>query len=705
MPRVPVTQEFGVAEAATPTPVVRAPDSPDVVGAQLTGLGLATQNMAAVAQDFAAEDRQRMNRVRVEEELNHLREAGVELTIGRDTGYQNAVGRDVFSRPSGKPLADEYTERFDQGVKKFAGNLSNDWQKQTFMQHAMQLRQQFRQGALNHEATQSRHYQESVHTGAMALAVRDLALNPTAADRVAEAEERIRGNALALARLGGQSATEAESVIQKTLAAAHADAFEAVVAAGDMASAAQYLGAHGSKMNGAQVLAANKLLRAAMGAQQVAGIADRAVEHLAPRMVPSDFDRLWGVMEQAESGGRQVGPDGAPLTSPKGAVGVAQVMPSTGPEAAKLAGVEWDEERLRNDENYNRALGQAYMQSMLQRFGGDAAKAMAAYNAGPAAVMVAGKRAEREGVHWLSLLPQETQTYVQRNLAEFNAGGGAPRAPTLADVHREVLARLPADATDEQRGAAMTAAERRFRAFEDDVKSKRDFAVAEAMRELVKSGGDMEALPPLVRSRIPIEQLDSVMSFAKTLSTREDVTTNLALFQYLSNEKNLRGLSDDEFFALRSQLSQSDFESFATARGKPPADTGAGAFPATSVANVLQDRLAQIGINASPPATEKRARARVGAINQFVRQSILDAQATLGRKLTDAEVEQHIDQMFSRQTTISGWMGPRQEPAMGIDAGEIPAAVREGLVREFRAQGIDSPTDAQMLDAYWRSLR
>lgn len=91
-----------------------------------------------------------------------------------------------------------------------------------------------------------------------------------------------------------------------------------------------------------------------------------------------------------ESGGQQFGPDGEPLESSAGALGVAQVMPDTAPEAAALAGLEWDEEAYRTDPAYNKLLGIAYMEEMLRKFDGDVELALAAYNAGPGAVKRAG---------------------------------------------------------------------------------------------------------------------------------------------------------------------------------------------------------------------------------------------------------------------------------------------------------------------------
>lgn len=119
--------------------------------------------------------------------------------------------------------------------------------------------------------------------------------------------------------------------------------------------------------------------------------------------------QLIGGLTQQESGGRQTDASGNPITSSKGAVGIAQVMPGTAPEAAALAGLPWDANRYRTDQNYNLALGQAYLAKQLQTFGGDPQKALAAYNAGPGAVRQA---IAQGGNNWLSLLPQETQAYV-----------------------------------------------------------------------------------------------------------------------------------------------------------------------------------------------------------------------------------------------------------------------------------------------------
>lgn len=128
----------------------------------------------------------------------------------------------------------------------------------------------------------------------------------------------------------------------------------------------------------------------------------------------SRVDTLMRGLFQQESGNRQVDASGKTITSPKGALGVAQIMLATGPEAAKLAGLPYDENRLKTDRDYNAALGKAYFSKQLQDFGGDERKALAAYNAGPGAMRTAERKAREAGTPdaWLNFLPKETQDYV-----------------------------------------------------------------------------------------------------------------------------------------------------------------------------------------------------------------------------------------------------------------------------------------------------
>ncbi|HEY0758440.1 MAG TPA: lytic transglycosylase domain-containing protein [Acidisarcina sp.] len=115
-----------------------------------------------------------------------------------------------------------------------------------------------------------------------------------------------------------------------------------------------------------------------------------------------DVDLLASVV-RAESGGR------VRAVSRSGAQGLMQLMPGTAAEV----GVK---ERFRPEENIRG--GTAYLDMLLVRYKDNLALALAAYNAGPAAV-------ER----WRGVPPyRETRAYVARVIRDFNSRRAAPLA-------------------------------------------------------------------------------------------------------------------------------------------------------------------------------------------------------------------------------------------------------------------------------------
>ena len=106
--------------------------------------------------------------------------------------------------------------------------------------------------------------------------------------------------------------------------------------------------------------------------------------------------------------------------SPAGAQGLMQLMPGTARGVAGKLGMDYAMSSLTSPD-YNIALGQSYIGSMLDRFGGSNALALAAYNAGPSRVdqwlrANGDPRASTEAtIDWIEMIPfTETRNYVQR---------------------------------------------------------------------------------------------------------------------------------------------------------------------------------------------------------------------------------------------------------------------------------------------------
>lgn len=118
-------------------------------------------------------------------------------------------------------------------------------------------------------------------------------------------------------------------------------------------------------------LATQQLSSYSQSSGQFSGLSSSDIDYLVRKSVEYGVDsRLVAALISAESGGNQS------AVSPAGAIGVGQLMPET----AKELGVN-PYDKLQNIEGTIK-----YLAQMLQRFGGDVSKALAAYNAGAGAV-------------------------------------------------------------------------------------------------------------------------------------------------------------------------------------------------------------------------------------------------------------------------------------------------------------------------------
>jgi len=69
--------------------------------------------------------------------------------------------------------------------------------------------------------------------------------------------------------------------------------------------------------------------------------------------------------------------------SPAGAIGLMQILPSTGKELARREGIPWRGEQTLLDPQTNVRLGVSYLRELSDRYDGNLSAALAAYNWGP----------------------------------------------------------------------------------------------------------------------------------------------------------------------------------------------------------------------------------------------------------------------------------------------------------------------------------
>jgi len=716
MPRVPTYDNFQATPNTLPQARLTMPEMPDVAGQQAQQMGRAMmaggQGLGQVALDM----QQQANQLRVDDALNKAKEAALRLTYDKDAGFTNLRGINALERPDGKPLADEYSDTLKRNIDEIAGTLGNDAQRQAFSLRANDILTAMRGNAIQHEAQEFKTYSLSVSEGIQSTALREIGLNWQNTDAVNSAVERIRAETYRQAQLLGKSAEWQEAQARKMTSNAHKVALLSALEQNDPAYADAYLKKYSGQMDADDILTVRGHVTKAMDAKVGFTAASEVLGKMQPRIQVGEAERAFNIALGTESNNRQFGPDGKPLTSPKGAIGIAQVMPDTAPEAAKLAGLPWDENRYKNDPAYNKALGMAYFQRQLQENGGDLAKAYAAYNGGPGRLADAIKQAEKsvkaaqadpnlKPKTWLDFMPQETRDYVAKNMRAFEAGQGQPNRPTFQEIDDQLRADPRLAGNPARYKVAREEAERQFNEQTKAIKQREEEAVATAMRGIIENGGRFSDLPVSVRAAVPPKEVDNLISFAQKIAKGDDSTSLWLYAKLAGNPDQLARMNDNEFYALRRELSEADFKHFANERAKRTGggtgSNGPGDLNTQAIKQSLDERLRMLKIDPSPKDDGGNDAARIGAIRRFVDQYFMAAQREAGKKFTDVEVSQHLDALFAKNATFRGWFSTSSGPMLSMKVGDIDGATRDGIKAAFKRQGIDEPTDAQILNAYW----
>jgi soluble lytic murein transglycosylase len=723
MPRVPTYDNFQVAPNVAQGGIRDTinPDAMALPGKQLTAFGDTIQNVSTQMSKVAIDALDQANQVRVDDAVDQVRRRALDLTYNPDTGYKNLKGSNALNRPEGVPLPEEYGAKLNQSINDIAGGLSNDAQKRLFAIRSRELSTSFQGDVESHMLSEFRSYHQSVAKGSEELSQQEALLNWNNPDKITQAidgvEDPVTGQRFGgikqsiyrQAMLSGMSAAEAQAAMNSAASGVHAKVIESALTNNDPSYAMQYFTQKKGSMTGEDILRVQGQINHQMDAKLALTAVGNTTNALQSRMMPSDMDRLMGVVIGNESGGQQFDANGQPLTSPKGAVGIAQVMPGTGPEAAQLAGLPWDEDRYKNDAQYNTALGRAYMQKQLQTFG-DVGQSLAAYNVGPQATKDAIAMANADGrpETWLSYLPKETQDYVKTGSAKFAAGASTGSVPTEAEFVQNALSQLGDNPRIEAVAATRTQAEAQYKLMTESRKQQGDQALMQAQQELVANGGNFNALAPKTvsdLSRYDPGKYDDALKFAKAISKGENVTNMDAYATAVTYPDELVKMSDATFFNfLKTNFSTSDGEKIAKLRAETrdaSTDDSAGAINNKAVNIALNNRLANIGINPNPNKKNTNDLARIGAIQKYVRDTIFDQQQQVGHKFSAKEVEDSIDQLFSKSVTVSGLISDNTKAMMNMEPGDVPGAARDQIKAAFASQGVTNPSQFDILRAYW----
>ena len=693
MPTVPRIDAPQVSPGGPSNARFDAPQATNYASRQGAQMGQAMEAASSEASRIAADMQAQANQLRFDDAINQVKEEQLRLTYDKDAGYSSLKGINALQRPDGKPLKAEYGDLLKKRIGEIGASLGNDAQKAAFDKASANILTGFVGQVDAHESSEFKTYGLSVSEGVQATAKRDIALNWSKPEAIDAAVERIRAEAYRQGQLLGKSAEWQEAAARKMASDGHKLAVLSALENNNPAYADTYLKKYAGQMEADDIMTVRGHITKQMDAQVAIGAANEAVKQFAPRMAPTDFDRLVNITMATESSGQRYGKDGNLLESPKGAKGEMQVLDGTNTDPG--FGVKPTRD---NSPDERARVGRDYLQAMLQRYQGDPALAWAAYNAGPGRVDAAMKNAGKpvmvdantdpnapRQMSWLSLMPKETQNYVAKNMAALGSGAGTPPRPTLADIDARLQANPDLASNPQRLKLAREEAARQFKIQEDAIKQRDEGALAEAQRQLVANGGNYAGLPASVRNAIPPGKVDEVMGFAGKIAKGAPLETDWSLYYQIKT--NPDALQAANLMAFRGKLGDSEFKALVSQQ--EDLRSGKDLTQVRTTRDVLSQYMREAGIDPTPKDTDKTGAEKVGRIWAAFESRVREREQAKGGKLTPEEVQKTAAQLFTK-VGVSGMLWDSEKPAVMLEAGDkikVPDGERSKITAALSRAG------------------
>jgi hypothetical protein len=326
------------------------------------------QTVVGVGADLAQREMQRADNAALMDAEAKLSQNRLDLMFNQNGGAYTRQGKDALD------ITNQTLPQFDKQAEQIGMGLTNARQKEQF-QRIVQNQRLGLSGELNrYEHTQRNAFYDQADQANIATSLDGAVKYANDPEQVAFYRSK---GAYVLGEMGMRKGMAPEAILeqQRQFDSQVASSVIQRLVTSDPLQAQQYYAQSAATMTAADQIKAQKLLgtsvRQQMATKMAADIWDKGeVGHAA----------LPALIMQAESAGNQN------AVSPKGALGVMQLMPETAEEVSRELGIPYSKERLATDPNYNAALGTAYINKMLGHFDGNQTLAVAAYNAGPGMV-------------------------------------------------------------------------------------------------------------------------------------------------------------------------------------------------------------------------------------------------------------------------------------------------------------------------------
>ncbi|MBJ2221063.1 transglycosylase SLT domain-containing protein [Pseudomonas sp. MF7453] len=695
MPRVPTYDTAQVQQQPT-RPI------------QLQGVAPDTTSIAQGLQSFQRGAEILANKSREQADTASIMDADRKLTEWQQNTMFNPEGG-VYTRKGGAALdiTNQTLGQFEEAQAKIAETLTSEQQKARYAQIVASRRNSLSNELNKYEFAQREQHYDDTAEGQRRSAIQGAALYANDPQQLAYYQAKMNVVEGSEAQRKGLAPELAEQKRLEANTRLNAAVIEQL-AARDPMKAKQYFMDNAVSMTADAQLKAASMLKPLIDRQVGVSVGSQAVQD-----VSSQDNRVFASILQAESGGKQFDRNGQPMTSSRGAIGTAQIMPSTGPEAAKLAGVEWDENRFRNDPDYNRQLGQAYFQNLTNDFKSPAL-AVAAYNAGPGMVNdwingtnTTGKNASKlklgdprtgeiSQAEFLDKIPfKETREYTEKVLGKALQ----TQEPSFGQVAQAIDARD--DLTADQKSIALKAAKQRID-WQAEQRKQQDAQNLESAWDVVLQGNSWDTIPANTWAALPAEGRKQIMDYKPGRPTDQEVYYRARDEIVSGNELNLLGM--------RAKLSDSDFQEL-TKLQQDRREKGAEVTSSIgSNDDIFKEALRNAGIDPNAKAGKSDAKS-VAAARRYVDTQIRALEQDQGKKATPDQVQKVVDRAFIQgDVPGSGFMGMfsskkrafEREPGDQVivrDIKQIPADEHQQIVEALKRHG-RVPNDADILKLF-----
>jgi soluble lytic murein transglycosylase len=501
------------------------------------------QGAARFAGDIIQKEQERADTAALMDAESKLSQARLDMMFNPESGVYSRTGKNALD------ITNQTLPQFDKTAESIGAGLSNPRQREQFARMLQSQRQQM-SGELNrYEFTQRNAYYDQVDETNIKTSMQGAVQYANDPAQVAFSQSKAT---FVIGERGLRKGLPAEEILRQQQAASsgiHTGVIDRLTQR-DPLAAQEYYAKNFTQMTVDDQDRVQKVLGTSVKQQMAGNIASS---------LWSKGDMGGGglpqLVIQAESGGDPS------AVSPKGALGLMQVMPETAEETAREMGVPFDRDRLLSDPAYNQAIGTFYLNKMLGRYSGDQALALAAYNAGPGAVdkwvkeIGDPRKGEISTAEFVQRIPyKETREYTSNILARSTSTSGVPASQRYADGLR-----VAGNIVDPQvRKYVMDNLEDRKKAATAQVNAMYDQAA-----EYVNDGG-FQAIPASLLAQIPADEQIKLRRMDDYRRKGEEPPTD-----YSKMESFLR-MPADQLAALslekdvRPYLSNSDFN---TVRG------------------------------------------------------------------------------------------------------------------------------------------